>query len=179
MGQIFMLSYQILNHLPSLPWLNKQLSLPLLNTSLLIGQENLHCYTPLLIGAMSTHSSPEQQESPESDMLAHVGAWLWIDMATSIPSTWATPTQPLSLVWVAPITCVPCQKRKIEEGLALSTAKTSFKDDRSLRIHGCSLGHNETEMFLLDFDDAALNIGGETAPLRRSPTRTTSNLNYC
>lgn len=78
-----------------------------------------------------------------------------------------------------PFYCVPCQKRKIEEGLALSTAKTSFKDDRSLRIHGCSLGHNETEMFLLDFDDAALNIGGETAPLRRSPTRTTSNLNYC
>lgn len=77
-----------------------------------------------------------------------------------------------------PFYCVPCQKRKIEDSLAHPT-KTCFKDDRSLRIHGCSLGHNETEMFLLDFDDAVLNVTGETTLPRRSPTRACSNLNYC
>ena len=80
---------------------------------------------------------------------------------------------------LAPFYCVPCQKRKNEEGSTQTQlTKTSFKDDRSLRIHGCSLGHNETEMFLLDFDEATLNEEAETSLQIRSPTRTCSNLNY-
>lgn len=75
-----------------------------------------------------------------------------------------------------PFYCVPCHKRKLENELGLGT-KTCFKDDRSLRIHGVSLGHNETEMFLLDFDDS-LTVA-EAALQRKSPTRTCSNLNYC
>lgn len=78
-----------------------------------------------------------------------------------------------------PFYCVPCQKRKTEETIS-QTTKTCFKDDRSLRIHGCALGHNENEMFLLDFDDqTTLNVKAETTIQRRSPTRTCSNLNYC
>ena len=75
-----------------------------------------------------------------------------------------------------PFYCVPCHKRKVENELGLGT-KTCFKDDRSLRIHGVSLGHNETEMFLLDFEDS-LTVA-EAAVQRKSPTRTCSNLNYC
>lgn len=75
-----------------------------------------------------------------------------------------------------PFYCVPCQKRKIENDLGPAT-KTCFKDDKSLRIHGFSLGHNETEMFLLDFEDS-LKVS-DAAVQRKSPTRTCSNLNYC
>ena len=59
-------------------------------------------YTPLLIGATSTHSSPGH-ESPESELLVHVWAWVWMDIATNIPLIVTTPTQPFSLVWTAPI----------------------------------------------------------------------------
>lgn len=80
---------------------------------------------------------------------------------------------------LAPFYCVPCQTRKTEEKIA-KTIKTSFKDERSLRIHGCSLGHNENEMFLFDFDEpTALNAKADTSLQRKSPTRTCSNLNYC
>ena len=75
-----------------------------------------------------------------------------------------------------PFYCVPCQKRKIENNLG-QAMKTCFKDDKSLRIHGFSLGHNETEMFLVDLDD--LPKVTERAVQRKSPTRTCSNLNYC
>lgn len=81
---------------------------------------------------------------------------------------------------LTPFYCIPCQKRKTEEKIA-QTTKTSFKDDRSLRIHGCSLGHNENEMFLFDFDadQTSLNVRAETSLQKKSPSRTCSNLNYC
>lgn len=78
----------------------------------------------------------------------------------------------------APFYCVPCQQRKVENDLE-KARKTCFKDDKSLRIHGFSLGHNETEMFLLDSNsDESLKVA-QTAVQRKSPTRTCSNLNYC
>ena len=72
-----------------------------------------------------------------------------------------------------PFYCVPCHNRKVENNLE-SGIKTYFKDDKSLRIHGASLGHNETEMFLIDFDESE----DGSAVQRKSPTRTCSNMNY-
>ena len=77
-----------------------------------------------------------------------------------------------------PFYCVPCQKKKTENELSQAT-KTCFKDDKSLRIHGFSLGHNEIEMFLLDSVDDALKVTETAAIQRKSPTRTCSNLNHC
>lgn len=76
-----------------------------------------------------------------------------------------------------PFYCVPCHKRKTEKNLGRAT-KTCFKDDKSLRIHGVCLGHNETEMFLIADSDDLLTVA-KTDVQRRSPTRTCSNLNYC
>lgn len=76
-----------------------------------------------------------------------------------------------------PFYCVPCHKRKLENKQGRGT-KTSFKDDKSLRIHGSSIGHNETEMFLIDLDDHGAMATSETAVHKRSPARTCSNLNY-
>ena len=73
--------------------------------------------------------------------------------------------------------CVACQKRKTENELAQAT-KTCFKDDKSLRMHGFFLGHNEIEMFLLDLVDDALKVTETAAIQRKSPTRTCSNLNH-
>lgn len=74
-----------------------------------------------------------------------------------------------------PFYCIPCQQMLVNEG-GYKT-KICFKDEKSLRIHGMSIGHNEEEMFLSDFKES-LKVD---QPLlqRRAPSRTCSAINYC
>ena len=77
----------------------------LVNNAYTLLRENLgirSSYTPLLIGAIKTHSSPKD-ESPESELLEQYWVCECIDIATNNPPTTANPVQPLSLVWTAPI----------------------------------------------------------------------------
>lgn len=72
-----------------------------------------------------------------------------------------------------PFYCVPCHRRKVEEG---ARQRVCFKDEKSLRIHGMSMGHNEEEMFLNDPIDS---LKVDAPDQRRSPTRTCSAINFC
>jgi hypothetical protein len=74
-----------------------------------------------------------------------------------------------------PFYCIPCHQLLKEGGYR---TKACFKDEKSLRIHGMSIGHNEDEMFLMSDFKESLKVD---QPLlqRRTPSRTCSAINYC